>query len=97
VNVDNNKITHIWEEQHCWPSEPAFVPRPGATSEDDGVLLTVVLQGDRNRSFLLILDAITFEEIARAYGPIPLPFTSHGHFANDEMANSGDFSTWPPI
>lgn len=25
-----------WGEEHCWPSEPLFVPTPGAKDEDDG-------------------------------------------------------------
>ena len=25
-----------WEEAHCWPAEPLFVPTPGAKDEDDG-------------------------------------------------------------
>lgn len=25
-----------WEEEHCWPAEPLFVPMPGAKDEDDG-------------------------------------------------------------
>lgn len=25
-----------WGEEHCWPSEPVFVPTPDAKEEDDG-------------------------------------------------------------
>ena len=25
-----------WEEEHCWPAEPVFVPSPNAKEEDDG-------------------------------------------------------------
>ena len=35
----------IWEEEGTYPGEPIFVPRPGGTKEDDGVLLSVVLAG----------------------------------------------------
>jgi len=51
------------------PGEPIFVSRPGSHEEDDGVLLTVVLDGLRRRSFLLVLDAKTMKEIARAEAP----------------------------
>ena len=51
----------------CFPSEPAFVERPGATSEDDGVLLVMVLSEDND--FLSILDAKDLKEIARAELP----------------------------
>ncbi|KZT51841.1 hypothetical protein CALCODRAFT_442462 [Calocera cornea HHB12733] len=51
------------------PGEPIFVSRPGGTEEDDGVVLTVVLDGLRRRSFLLVLDGRTMQEIARAEAP----------------------------
>lgn len=31
-----NRTSKIWSEDHCLPSEPVFVPRPNAESEDDG-------------------------------------------------------------
>lgn len=30
-------------EEECFPSEPVFVPRPGADQEDDGEILPCVL------------------------------------------------------
>ncbi|KZO95675.1 carotenoid oxygenase [Calocera viscosa TUFC12733] len=51
------------------PGEPIFVPRPGGKEEDDGVVLSVVLDGLGKRSFLLVLDGRSFEEIARAEAP----------------------------
>ena len=74
-----------WEEPHAWAGEPVFVPRdgPGAgrdRAEDDGVVLSVVLDAAAGRSFLLILDAASFEEIARAEAPHHIPFGFHGQF-----------------
>ena len=48
------------------PGEPIFVPRPGATEEDDGVVLSVVVDGTAEDSYLLCLDARTMEEVGRA-------------------------------
>ena len=50
----------------CTPSEPIFVPRPGAEREDDGVVLMVELDGERGKSALVVIDGISFKEIARA-------------------------------
>ena len=36
------KNTKEWSEAGCLPGEPIFVPRPGGTDEDDGVVLSVV-------------------------------------------------------
>ncbi|XP_022246246.1 beta,beta-carotene 9',10'-oxygenase-like isoform X2 [Limulus polyphemus] len=66
VNVQNRTKT-IWLEEKTIPSEPVFVGRPGATEEDDGVILSAVLSEDnQNKVFLLVLDANTFQELGRA-------------------------------
>jgi carotenoid cleavage dioxygenase-like enzyme len=70
----------VWEEPDAWAGEPVFVPRPGGTEEDDGVVLSVVLDAEAGRSFLLILDAATFQEVGRAAAPHPIPFGFHGQF-----------------
>ena len=49
--------------------------------EDAGVLLSVVLNAETERSFLLVLDAATLEELARAEAPHAIPFGFHGQFA----------------
>jgi beta,beta-carotene 9',10'-dioxygenase len=71
-----------WHEPGCHPGEPVF-PRPHGTSEGDGVLLSVVLDADAQRSFLLVLDAETLEEEARAEAPHHIPFGIHGQFFDD--------------
>lgn len=68
----------IWREPGVFPGEPVFVPRPGASREDDGVVLSVVLDGARRRSGLVILDAKSMDEIARAEVPHHIPFGFHG-------------------
>ncbi len=77
------RTTIEWHEPDCWPGEPVFVTRPGATEEDDGVLLSVVLDGRRGTSFLLVLDATDLTELARAEVPHHIPFSFHGRFSRD--------------
>jgi carotenoid cleavage dioxygenase-like enzyme len=69
-----------WHEAGTYPGEPVFVPAPGGTGEDDGVVLSVVLDPADQRSFLLVLDAASFAERARAPVPHPIPFGFHGQF-----------------
>jgi carotenoid cleavage dioxygenase-like enzyme len=69
-----------WFEEDCYPGEPVFVLAPQARHEDDGVVLSVVLDGRSNSSFLLVLDAATFGEIGRAIVPQHIPFGFHGEF-----------------
>ncbi|HUB63847.1 MAG TPA: carotenoid oxygenase family protein [Methylocella sp.] len=75
--------TLTWSEADSFPGEPVFVPAPNAGAEDEGVLLSVVLDGDGARSFLLVLDAATLEERARAYAPHVIPFGFHGNYFTD--------------
>ena len=55
--------------------------RPEAEHEDDGVLLSVVLDAEAETSFLLVLDAADLSELARAQAPHHIPFGFHGQFA----------------
>jgi carotenoid cleavage dioxygenase-like enzyme len=60
-----------------------FAGRPGRDSEDDGAVLSVVFDSSTARSFLLVLDAETFEERARAEVPHHVPIGFHGQFMRD--------------
>ena len=70
----------LWQEPGCYPSEPVFVRDPASDAEDGGVALSVVLDTASGRSFLLVLDAQTWEELARAEAPQHVPFGFHGQF-----------------
>ncbi len=83
VKLDvNSGRTWSWREDGSYPGEPIFVRRPHATREDDGVLLSVVLEARRRASSLVVLDARTLTEIARASVPHHIPFGFHGRYAD---------------
>jgi beta,beta-carotene 9',10'-dioxygenase len=81
------RTTRIWAEDGKYPGEPVFVAAPAhpgngeATAEDEGVLLSVVFDGEAGNSFLLVLDSADLSEIARAEAPHHIPFGFHGQFA----------------
>jgi carotenoid cleavage dioxygenase-like enzyme len=81
-----------WDSPHGVPSEPVFVPRPpclgGSGREDDGVVLSVVLDGCARRSFVAVLDAATFVEVARVGLPGPVPMTFHGSWVGSGGSES---------
>jgi carotenoid cleavage dioxygenase-like enzyme len=84
VRIDTSDGSSLtWWQEHCFPGEPVFVPAPERTREGEGVLLSVVLDAARGRSFLLVLDAQTLVEIARAECPHQIPFGFHGAFFPD--------------
>jgi len=72
--------TQVWQQDHCFAGEPVPVLQTGQTQEDSGVVLSVVLDSRQQRSFLLVLDARSFLEIARAYIPAIVPFGFHGAY-----------------
>ena len=74
-------IAKHWNAHAQSPGEPIFVPDPQGTTEDDGALLSVVLDGNTGTSYLLVLDAKTLVEIGRANINTPFPFGFHGTHA----------------
>lgn len=79
VDIESGQA-RTWHEPGAFPGEPIFVGAPGRTAEDDGVILSVVLDAVRGSSFLLVLDAQTFSERARAELPHPVLFGYHGAY-----------------
>jgi len=79
VDVERGECS-TWAEPDRYPGEPVFVPAPDAQEEDEGVLLSVVLDAAAERSFLLVLDASDLSEVARAEVPHHIPFSFHGQF-----------------
>lgn len=73
----------VWEQPGFYPSEPVFIPSPHATEEDDGVILSVVITPNKDKStFLLVLDAKTFKELGKAVVPVNIPYGFHGTFSD---------------
>ena len=75
-----DRSSKTWKEDECYPGEPVFISSPNATKEDEGVIISVVLNTKKGNSFLLILEAGSFTEIARAEVPHHIPFGFHGQF-----------------
>ncbi len=74
------KTEKIWQEENCFPGEMVFIPAPDYKTEDDGVLLSVILDGVAGTSFMLVLDGQSFTELARIRLPQHIPFGFHGQF-----------------
>ncbi|XP_053473731.1 carotenoid-cleaving dioxygenase, mitochondrial isoform X1 [Ictalurus furcatus] len=80
IDLESKKLK-AWYQSGLYPSEPVFVPSPNAEEEDDGVILSVILTPTEDKgTFLLVLDAKTFEELGRAKVPVNIPSGFHGTF-----------------
>jgi len=82
-NICDSTQDKIWFRENHYTGEPMFVPRPGATEEDDGVVLDIVLDGEAGESYLLLLDAASWETIAEARLPHIIPMQIHGAWFSD--------------
>lgn len=65
--------------------EPYFVPRAGATNEDDGYLLSFVFDEKTARSEFVVFDArdTALPPIARVHLPVRVPYGFHGSWTPD--------------
>ncbi|OKP09771.1 hypothetical protein PENSUB_4840 [Penicillium subrubescens] len=72
----------IWrpENGESAPCEPVFIGRPGASDEDDGITLTIVVNREGSHSTLVALDGKTLAEVARASMPQVYGMGPHGSF-----------------
>ncbi|KAL1978599.1 hypothetical protein VTN31DRAFT_1458 [Thermomyces dupontii] len=76
--------TITWSKHGQTAGEAIFVPRRRNSDaepepdEDDGVLLSVVLDGPAGKSYLLVLDPKTMTELGRAEVDGPVGFGFHG-------------------
>ena len=70
-----------WSEPGCYPGEPVFVAAPGRRGRGRRRAALGRARRRARSSFLLVLDAATLDELARAEAPHHIPFGFHGQFA----------------
>ncbi|MBA3238059.1 MAG: carotenoid oxygenase family protein [Parachlamydiaceae bacterium] len=79
------KQIKIWSRMGCSAVEPIFIASPDAKNEDEGVVLSVVYDEEKNSSFLLVLDGQSFDEIAQAELPGHIPGSFHGQYFSESV------------
>jgi carotenoid cleavage dioxygenase-like enzyme len=74
----------------CYGGEAVFAPRPGATTEDDGWLVTFVYDTSDETSQLVVVNAqdINAEPIARVLIPQRVPYGFHGTWITEEQLSA---------
>lgn len=83
LNVETGEIKR-WSVEGTLTGEPTFVPDPDSVDEDGGSLLTVVLDTKSRTSSLVVLDARTMTEVARAEHGSAIPLGFHGCYRESE-------------
>jgi len=82
-NVCDSTEDKIWYKEEHYSGEPIFIPNPNGSSEDDGVLLVIVLDGSTRLSYLLLLDGQSFETLAEARLETFIPMSIHGSWFDE--------------
>ena len=75
-NVCTGESKSLYTE-NVYASEARMVPRPGATEEDDGVLISMVFDGATKQSRIQFVDASSLKVLATAPFPVKVPFPIH--------------------
>jgi torulene dioxygenase len=79
IKYDVDTHTYLqWSHHGQTAGEPIFVSDLESEDEDGGVVLSVVLDGYEGKSYLLVLDAKTMEEVGRANVNGVVGFGFHG-------------------
>ena len=80
LDVEKKEFAGVWEDPDCRATEPQFVPRPGSTDEDDGVVVFVCLGTNENdpKTSFLVLDPKNMQELGRYSIPFSTPVAFHG-------------------
>jgi len=81
LNVKTGE-SKIWRDPDYYAGEPKFLPDPNGNSDDDGILISILLniKNKKKGSKLLILDANTLTEIASCYTPHSIVPGFHNYF-----------------
>ncbi len=68
-------------------AEPIFIPKEGATAEDEGYLMTYVFDETKNATDLVILDAqdLSRPALAEVHLPVRVPYGFHGNWVPDSI------------
>jgi len=75
-NICTGEAKSLYNDNE-YVSEPRFVPRPGATEEDDGVLIGMVFDGITKQTRVQFVDASSLEVVATAPLGMKVPFPIH--------------------
>ena len=78
-NIKTGEI-QCFNKKDYYFGEPLFVEKTNASSEDDGLLLSIAYNNSTQLSSLVIIDSLSMELVAEVHLPFHLPFGLHGQF-----------------
>jgi len=98
-NLCDDSLSKTWSDGkfNHYSGEMFFVPNPKRRSEDDGILITNVFDGEKEKTYLLIIDAKTFKPLNKAWLPHNIPMAFHGmYFPEAQLGPSKKYAKVNP-
>jgi all-trans-8'-apo-beta-carotenal 15,15'-oxygenase len=87
LKIDRQTNAHQYRNlEPGLPSEPTFVPRPGATREDDGWLIINLYDVDRDWTDLLVLNASDLSTVCSGKIPNHVPSGFHATWVEQQSS-----------
>ena len=84
VDLDSGQ-TALWQRPNAVQLEPLFVPRPGGSADDDGVLLVPTLADGDETTVIGVINARSMQCLAELRTPQIVPFGFHAAFRPASM------------
>lgn len=78
LDVEKKTFSFWWTDPGCSATEPQFVPRPGGTHEEDGVVVFACLGTENPVTHLVVLNPEDLREMGRFSVPYTTPVGFHG-------------------
>jgi carotenoid cleavage dioxygenase-like enzyme len=89
LNIKDRKVELCDISATAYPSEVIFVPKPNSQDEDNGFLISLVLEADQDKlPYLIIVDARELKKLAKIEfdrNEISIPTTMHGVWLEREQ------------
>ena len=80
LNVEDGSLITKELPDVWFPTEPIFVASPGATEEDDGVVMMSGVDGDQEKGFIIIFNATNMDVIYQGRAPKKTLIGLHSKF-----------------
>jgi len=81
VDMETATVDAVYHfEDGTFANPPAFIPKVGATMEDEGYIVVTVYRSEEHRSDVVILDASTLERVCVLGLRNHVPYQFHGEF-----------------
>ena len=80
LNVVDGSVIEKKMPTGLFPTEPYFIPAPNAVKEDDGVVLVMGIDGQKQKGFVQVYNATNMELMTHATAPKLTLFGIHSRF-----------------